>query len=84
MIPWRSQAMEDDYVALGRSIRARREAVGWTQEKLCWELEAKGFPCSIFSLSNYENGKKRMSVLALRAFSKALKVSVDELLRGKR
>lgn len=65
-----------DMISLGINIRRRRESLGMTQEQLG---EYVGLTKA--SISKYEDGKiKQMTIDMLAAFTRALKVHVDDLI----
>ncbi len=63
---------------IGDTIRARRQALGWTLDQLATEAKvSKGF------LSDLENGKrKNAGGNYLNSIATALRISVDQLLSG--
>lgn len=65
-------------IKIGDTIRARRQALGWTLEQLATEAKvSKGF------LSDLENGKRKSAGGAyLNSIATALRISVDQLLSG--
>ena len=65
---------ELDYAAIGRRIRAARDRLDMTQEKLA-ELTGLSVP----HLSNIENGKTKLSLPALVAIANTLESSLDAL-----
>ncbi|MBL6612429.1 MAG: helix-turn-helix transcriptional regulator [Alphaproteobacteria bacterium] len=65
------------YVKLGKNIRARRERVGLTQDKL-----ANLVGLSRTSITNVERGRQQMLVHQLLDFAAALKTNSGELLEG--
>jgi transcriptional regulator with XRE-family HTH domain len=81
--PWRVQEgkrkKKDEVVqqALGRRIRQLREKKGWSQE----DFAARSGLHRTF-VGNIERGLKNTTILTLMMISKALGISVAELLRG--
>ena len=65
----------DPKIALGKSIRLRRLALGLSQEKLA---EATGLHWTY--ISSIERGKRNVSLLNIVKIAKALGVSPSELL----
>ena len=65
---------ELDYAAIGRRIRAARDKLDMTQEKLA---ELAGL--SATHMSNIENGKTKLSLPALVKIANALDSSLDAL-----
>ena len=65
----------DPKVALGKSIRSRRLALGLSQEKLA---EAAGLHWTY--ISSIERGKRNVSLVNIVRIAKALGVSPSELL----
>jgi transcriptional regulator with XRE-family HTH domain len=65
------------YAKLGKNIRARRERVGLTQDKLAGLVGL-----SRTSITNVERGRQQMLVHQLLDFAKALKTDSVELLEG--
>ena len=62
---------------LGARIRTRRQQLGWTQEQLSDRVGiSKGF------LSDLENGKRSVRAENLLDLSRALGVSIDQLMTG--
>ena len=66
-----------DYQQIGRQIRAARLRRKMTQAQL-----AEAADLSVPYISNVERGKKRVSLDALPRISRALDVTVDQLLSG--
>jgi transcriptional regulator with XRE-family HTH domain len=65
------------YEKLGKNIRARRERVGLTQDKL-----ANLVGLSRTSITNVERGRQQMLVHQLLDFANALKTDSAQLLEG--
>jgi transcriptional regulator with XRE-family HTH domain len=63
------------YAAIGRRIKARRKALGWTQRDLA---EKTGIAPNF--ISETENGHRGMQVRTLVTFAKALGVRTDHLI----
>ena len=64
-----------DYLLLGKQIRRRRQALGWTQEQLA---EAIGVSTSF--IGHIERGSRKASIDTLVELANALEVSADYLL----
>jgi transcriptional regulator with XRE-family HTH domain len=60
---------------VGQRIRKRREALGWTQAEL-------GEKCDLHRtfIGSVERGERNVSLLNLRAISRALRVALGKLL----
>lgn len=65
-----------NYKALGRRVRAKRLAIGWTQEYLANEIDV-----STSFVGHIERGTRKASIDTLVALANAMQVSTDELLR---
>jgi transcriptional regulator with XRE-family HTH domain len=64
-------------IALGRRIRARRQAKGWTQVEMAVHLGI-----SRNHLSDLERGKREIGLLMLQVIAKGLDTTMDKLLKG--
>lgn len=62
-----------DAKILGARIRAARELRGMTQDELVERIGGKRYPSDI---SEYEHGKRRLAVVDLPAFARALEVPI--------
>lgn len=60
-------------------IKARREALGWSQVKLATELQLLGLNISPAAVANLERGERRLDPDDLPAFAKALEVDPNWL-----
>lgn len=67
--------MNLDYKAIGRRVRAARERVGITQQRL-----AEISNLSPTNISHIERGNTKLSLPSLVSLANALEVTVDELL----
>lgn len=67
--------MESIYVRMGRSVKARRQALGWTQEELG---EAAALHASY--VGQIERGQKKVSLATLMRLSSALRCTAAALL----
>ncbi len=61
-------------MALGNRIRALREELGWSQEKL-----AENSDLDRTYIGGIERGERNVAVLNLRQIANALKISLKEL-----
>ena len=69
---------EINFKEVGARLRARREALGYSREKLSEIVEI-----SAQFIADIEAGRKGMSAATLIAMSKGLSMSVEEILYGK-
>jgi DNA-binding XRE family transcriptional regulator len=69
--------VEDIYVLIGQRIRHQREMNGQTQEQL-----AAFVKMSRPSIINIEQGKQRITLHDLQAFSQALRLPMSRFLKG--
>jgi transcriptional regulator with XRE-family HTH domain len=53
-------ATREESQRLGLLIRAKREAKGWSQERLASEMAARGFPWRQSTLTRIENGQRNI------------------------
>ena len=67
--------MDSIYVRMGRSVKARRQALGWTQEELG---EASGLHASY--VGQIERGQKKVSLDTLMRLAAALRCTAASLL----
>jgi transcriptional regulator with XRE-family HTH domain len=78
-IPWYTQSMENEmngfFIELGQRIAAFRKDAGLTQTQLADKLEVKQQ-----IVAAYEKGIRRIPASQLVPLSKALFISIDELL----
>jgi DNA-binding XRE family transcriptional regulator len=64
-------------IALGKRIRALREARGWTQVEMAVHLGInRGH------LSDIERGKREIGLLMLQVIARGLDTTMDKLLKG--
>lgn len=66
-----------DYLSMGKNIKALRKKNGLTQEKL-----AEAVDVSTVFISQIETGTRMPSLETIYNISKALGVSIDELIHG--
>jgi transcriptional regulator with XRE-family HTH domain len=82
LVPLRTQATELERL-VGRNVRRRREALGWSQTDLADKLRALGIvPGGQASVAALETGKRRPRLLDLAACCAALGCSMADLLEG--
>ena len=64
-------------IKLGRSLRRAREKRGWSQEEMA-------FQCAVHRtyVGSVERGEYNVTILTLRRFTKALRISLSEAIRG--
>jgi transcriptional regulator with XRE-family HTH domain len=66
----------NDTILIGQRIRAARQAKGMSQADLAFDADI-----SLPHISNFELGKKQLSILTFRKIIEVLGVSADEILR---
>lgn len=67
---------DDPRIALGRTVRKHRKALGWSQEALA---ERAGLHWTY--IGGIERGERNVALLNIAAVARALKVKPFELLR---
>ncbi len=75
----RKQALGDRSI-VGAKIEERRKAIGMKQKDLLAQLQVNGIELNASGLSKLEGQIRNVTDIELKAFSKILGVSVDELL----
>ncbi len=75
----RKQALGDRNI-VGAKIEERRKAIGMKQKDLLAQLQVNGIELNASGLSKLEAQIRNVTDIELKAFSKILGVSVDELL----
>ncbi|MBQ6264872.1 MAG: XRE family transcriptional regulator [Clostridia bacterium] len=75
----RKQALGDRNI-VGAKIEERRKAIGMKQKDLLAQLQVNGIELNASGLSKLEGQIRNVTDIELKAFSKILGVSVDELL----
>ena len=75
----RKQALGDRHI-VGAKIEERRKAIGMKQKDLLAQLQVNGIELNASGLSKLEGQIRNVTDIELKAFSKILGVSVDELL----
>ena len=75
----RKQALCDRNI-VGAKIEERRKAIGMKQKDLLAQLQVNGIELNASGLSKLEGQIRNVTDIELKAFSKILGVSVDELL----
>lgn len=70
-------AKDQVLIKLGRNLRKAREKRGWSQEEMA-------FQCGVHRTyaGSVERGEYNITVLTLRKFTKALRISLRDALRG--
>ena len=66
-------------MSLGENIRARRETVGMTQTTLAGEARV-----TVAAISQFETNVRLPNAYTFAAISKALGITMDELMYGKK
>jgi transcriptional regulator with XRE-family HTH domain len=67
---------------IGIRIRARRIALGWSQEDMEAELRTRGLSISRGKLSNYETTRQMPTLKTVMVFAQALGCTIDSLVHG--
>ena len=75
----RKQALGNRNI-VGAKIEERRKAIGMKQKDLLAQLQVNGIELNASGLSKLEGQIRNFNDIELKAFSKILGVSVDELL----
>ena len=75
----RKQALGDRNI-VGAKIEERRKSIGMKQKDLLAQLQVNGIELNASGLSKLEGQIRNVTDIELKAFSKILGVSVDELL----
>ncbi|MBQ8944093.1 MAG: XRE family transcriptional regulator [Clostridia bacterium] len=75
----RKQALGNRNI-VGAKIEERRKAIGMKQKDLLAQLQVNGIELNASGLSKLEGQIRNVNDIELKAFSKILGVSVDELL----
>ena len=65
----------------GKNVRKRRKELGWSQEELAARLQLAGLETSQRTISRIEIGSRVVQDYELTFYSKALNLSLEELLK---
>ena len=65
----------------GKNVRKRRKELGWSQEELAARLQLAGLETSQRTISRIEIGSRVVQDYELNFYSKALNLSLEELLK---